>query len=155
VSDPSPLLIFSPAGLAQELVEAVTTSAGQAHPPQQGLVLRGPIILRYQDRGASFTFHSAADIAHDAIDDDGKAPFIEPPDQDIALLGVHHDRSASIGNYAISGPIAEARALVRLSLRHPAGLPAQEQHLAKFSWNSDLRCMNWDLKCELALSTGR
>src|SRR5207253_8043684 len=61
--------------------------------PQQGLVLRGPIILRYQDRGASFTFHSAADIAHDAID--GKAPFIEPPDQDIALVGVHHDRSRS------------------------------------------------------------
>jgi hypothetical protein len=60
-----------------------------------------------------------------------------------------------LANYAIPGPIAEARALVRLSLRRPAGLPAQEQHLAKFSWNSDLRRMNWDLKRELALSTRR
>ena len=48
------------------------------------------------DRGAPFAFHLAADIAHDAIDGDGKAPFIEPLDHDIPLLAFHRDGSIAI-----------------------------------------------------------
>ena len=45
---------------------------------QQGLILRGAIDLRCQHYNAPFTFRLAADIAHEAIDGDGIAPFVEP-----------------------------------------------------------------------------
>jgi hypothetical protein len=47
---------------------------------QQGLVLHGAIALRYQDRGAPFAIHFAADIAHNAIDGEGKTPLVETLD---------------------------------------------------------------------------
>src|SRR3982074_158115 len=61
-------------------------------PAQQGLVLCGAIVFWYEDRGAPFAFHLAPDIAHEAIDGDGKAPFVEPLDHNVALVGFHCDR---------------------------------------------------------------
>src|SRR3981081_3006848 len=61
-------------------------------PAQQGLVLCGAIVFWYEDRGAPFAFHLAPDIAHEAIDGDGKAPFVERLDHNGALVGFHGDR---------------------------------------------------------------
>src|SRR3977135_1374056 len=60
-------------------------------PAQQGLVLCGAIVFWYEDRGAPFAFHLAPDIAHEAIDGEGKAPFVEPLDHNVALVGFHHE----------------------------------------------------------------
>jgi hypothetical protein len=73
-------------------------SATQAHRAQQGLVLHGSIVFRYEDRGAPIAFRFAADIAHDPIDRHGKAPFVEPLDHDIPLLAFHRDRSNFIAS---------------------------------------------------------
>jgi hypothetical protein len=69
-----------------------TVLAAQVRQAQQCLVLRGTIVLRYQDRGAPIALRMAADIAHDAIDDDGITPFVKPLDHDIALMGHLEDR---------------------------------------------------------------
>ena len=41
----------------------------------------------------SLAFRLAANVAYDAIDSDGIAPFIETLDHDIALVGFHRERS--------------------------------------------------------------
>jgi hypothetical protein len=61
------------------------------------------------DRGAPFAFHLGADIAHDAIHGDGIAPFVEPLDHDIALVGFHRDRSIFITSVRSQEPTLTAR----------------------------------------------
>jgi hypothetical protein len=64
---------------------------------QQGLVLRGAIVLRCQHYNAPFAFYLAADVAHEAIDGYRIAPlFVEPLDHDIAFVGFYRDRSIFI-----------------------------------------------------------
>jgi len=71
--------------------------------------LSSAITLRRQDCHASLAFRLAANVAYDAIDSDGIAPFIETLDHDIALVGLHRDRS----------PRAQFRAAVIPSEQEP------------------------------------
>jgi hypothetical protein len=66
-------------------------SARSRQAPQR-LVLRGAIVLRCHHYNAPFAFHLAADIAHEAIDGDRIAPFVEPLDHDIDFVSFHRHR---------------------------------------------------------------
>jgi hypothetical protein len=58
---------------------------GEATGAHQTPVLHIAIVLGREDLDATLAFLLAADKAHDAIDGDGIAPFIEPLDHDIIL----------------------------------------------------------------------
>jgi hypothetical protein len=56
---------------------------------EQRCILSGAIVLRCEDFDAPLAFLLAADKADDAVDCDGIASFIKPPDQHIAIVDFH------------------------------------------------------------------